>query len=165
MKRDDFMIVEYSLEYNNDIKELFYELQEYIMNIDKEKYNMISLEYSDDYFNKVMNEINDYNGKILLYKEENKIVGIIVGCINNEIINDYDFISPKRGRITEFVVKSEFCKKKIGQKLFDSMESYLKMQGCEAILIGVFAYNEYARNFYEKNGYHVRMTEMIKELN
>ena len=42
------------------------------------------------------------------------------------------------------------------------MEEYLKDQGCLSILIGVFAYNESAIKFYEKNGYHLRMSDMIK---
>ena len=43
------------------------------------------------------------------------------------------------------------------------MEKYLKSVGCEDILIEVFAYNDGAMKFYEKNGYHIRTTEMIKK--
>ena len=42
------------------------------------------------------------------------------------------------------------------------MEDYLKSIGCKDILIGVFAYNDNAVKFYRKNGYHVRMIDMIK---
>jgi len=156
------MIVEYNSKYDNDIKGLLYELQEYIMNIDKEGYNVISYEYKDDYFSKVMKEINGYKGKIMLYELNNKIVGLIVGYINNEKIDDYDFKVPKRGRISELVVSKEYRGCGIGQKLFKKMEEYLKDQGCLSILIGVFAYNESAIKFYEKNGYHLRMSDMIK---
>jgi len=156
------MIIEYNNKYDNDIKDLLYELQEYIMNIDIEGYNKISLEYKEEYFNKVMNEIKEYKGKILLYEINNKVVGLIVGCINNEEINDYDFKVPKRGRINELIVNKNYRSKHIGQQLFDSMTNYLKDQGCISILIGVFAYNTPAIKFYEKNGYHLRMTEMIK---
>lgn len=156
------MIIEYDSKYDNYVKDLIFELQEYIMSIDKEGYNVISKEYKDDYFNKVMKSIKDTNGKIFLYKEEDKIVGLIAGCINNEEIDDYDFKAPKRGRVSELIVNKEYRGKHIGKKLFDAMESYLKSIGCKAILIEVFGYNESARKFYEKNGYHLRMTEMIK---
>ena len=156
------MIIDYDSKYDNDVKELLYELHEYIMSIDKEGYNVISLEYKDDFFNKVMKEIKEYKGKIFLYEENNKIVGLIVGSINNEETDDYDFKAPKRGRINELIVNKEYRGRNIGQKLFDAMEDYLRKEGCKAILIGVFAYNDSARRFYEKNGYHLRMTDMIK---
>ena len=157
------MVIDYNSKYDNDIKDLLYELQEYIMTIDKEEYNIISREYKDDYFAKVMKEVKEYQGKIMLYEENNIIMGLIIGCINNEEINDFDFKAPMRGRITEFVVGKEYRRKNIGQKLFNAMEDYLKELGCQDILIGVFAYNESALKFYKKNGYHLRMTEMIKK--
>ena len=39
------MIIEYDSRYNQDIEELLYELQEYLMSIDKEQYYTISKEY------------------------------------------------------------------------------------------------------------------------
>ena len=44
-----------------------------------------------------------------------------------------------------------------------SKEDYLKSVGCKDILLGVFAYNENAIKFYEKNGYHIRMLDMTKK--
>lgn len=157
------MIIEYSSEYDNDIKNLLYELQEYIMSIDKEGYNIISKEYKEEFFKKNMKNIKKYKGKIMLYVENGNAIGLIVGSINNEETNDYDFKAPKRGRINELIVNKKYRGKGIGQKLFDAMQDYLKSIGCEKILIEVFAYNENARKFYEKNGYHLRMTEMISE--
>ena len=156
------MIIEYNSKYDNDIKDLFYELHEYIMEIDKEGYNVISPEYKDDFFNKVMGNIKDYQGKMFLYKKDNRIVGLIVGSINNEETNDYDFKAPKRGKINELIISKDYRSQGIGQELFDSMEAYLKGLGCKAILIEVFGYNDLAKKFYEKKGYHIRMTEMIK---
>ena len=157
-------IVEYNNKYDDDIKELLFELQSYIMSLDKEGYNIIFEENKDEFFHKIMNEIKEYNGKMLLYKEKNKIIGLTVGCINNEETNNIDFKAPKRGRITELIVKKEYRGKKIGQSLFDAMEKHLIDNGCKAILIGVFGYNELAQNFYKKNGYHLRMIDMIKDV-
>ncbi|MBO5095282.1 MAG: hypothetical protein J6B98_00195 [Bacilli bacterium] len=36
--------------------------------------------------------------------------------------------------------------------------------GCEYVLVDVFAYNENAIKFYDKNGYHHRMYTDIKKL-
>lgn len=157
------MIIEYDKKYDEEIKDLLVELQEHIRDIDIEGYNILTPEYRELYFNKTMDEISKHEGKMLLYKEE-KTIGVIVGVINNEEESEYDFSSPKRGRITELVVTKNSRSKGIGSKLLESMEKYLKDEGCEDILLGVFAYNEKALNFYQKHGYHPRMIDMTKKL-
>ena len=156
------MIIEYDEKYKEEVKDLLVELQEYIISIDKEKYNIITKEYRDNYFNKTMDEIYKYEGKMYLYKDNDKITGLIVGLINNLEESTYDFKCPKRGRITELVVSKHYRKSGVGSILLHSMEDYLKSVGCKDILLGVFAYNENAIKFYEKNGYHIRMHDMTK---
>lgn len=158
------MIIEYDEIYNENIKDLLVELQNHIVNIDKEGYNIITDEYKELYFNKTMEEINKYEGKIYLYKENNEILGLIVGLINNEDTSDYDFKAPKRGRVSELIVTQKIRSKGIGKQLLDRITQYFKDNNCKAILIEVFGYNETAINFYEKNGYHTRLIEMIKEI-
>lgn len=85
----------------------------------------------------------------------------MLGIVNNERIASYDFEAPKRGRVTELVVNKEYRGKKIGEKLLIEIQNYLKSIGCEKILIAVFGYNNEAIHFYEKNGYHIRMIDMI----
>lgn len=157
------MIIEYDEKYKEEVKDLLVELQEYIVSIDKEKYNIITKEYRDNYFNKTMDEIYKYEGKMYLYKDNDKIIGFIVGLINNLEESTYDFKCPKRGRITELVVSKHHRKSGVGSILLHSMEDYLKSVGCKDILLGVFAYNENAIKFYEKNGYHIRMHDMTKK--
>ena len=156
------MIIEYAEKYKDEVKDLLVELQEYIVSIDKEKYNIITKEYRDNYFNKTMDEIYKYEGKMYLYKDNDKIIGFIVGLINNLEESTYDFKCPKRGRITELVVSKHYRKSGVGSILLHSMEDYLKSVGCKDILLGVFAYNENAIKFYEKNGYHIRMLDITK---
>ena len=45
-------IIEYEEKYNEEIKKLLVELQEYIASIDKEGYNIITKEYKEAYFKK-----------------------------------------------------------------------------------------------------------------
>ena len=156
------MVIKYDKIYDEDIKNLLVELQEYIVSIDKEGYNILTEEFREKYFNKVMDEIKSCNGKMLLYKEEGKIVGLVIGLVNNDKEETYEFKAPKRGRISELVVSKTVRSKGIGTILLKSMEEYLKSIGCKDILIGVFAYNEKAINFYEKNGYRMRMIDMTK---
>ena len=80
------MIIEYEDKYQEEVKDLLYELQVYIVSLDKE------------------------NGKIFLLKIDEKIVGLIAGIIL-ESIDVYDFKAPRRRRITEFIVTKEYQKK------------------------------------------------------
>lgn len=156
------MIIEYNKQYDEQIKDLLVELQEHIVSIDKEKYNIITNEYRDMYFKKTMNEIDKCNGKMYLYEDSGMILGLVVGIINNEEIHDYDFDAPKRGRVSELIVTQKIRSKGIGTKLLEHITNYLKDNNCKDILIEVFGYNENAIRFYEKNGYHIRMIDMIK---
>ena len=156
------MIVEYDKKYDEQIKDLLVELQEHIQNIDIEKYNILTEEYREAYFNKTMTEVKLYNGKLLLSECNGKINGFVVGLINNDEVGEYDFKAPKRGRISELVVSKSVRSKGIGSMLLKEMEEYLYSVGCKSILLGVFAYNAEAVKFYEKHGYHTRMIEMIK---
>ena len=154
------MIIEYNNKYDEDIKDLLLELQEYIASIDIAGYNIVTKDYREQAFINTMKEVQDYEGKIYLYQEDNKIVGLIIGIINNEEKEEVGFQAPKRGRITELIVTSKIRSKGIGTKLLHAMEDYLHSVGCENILIGVFGYNKSAEAFYKKNGYNIRMLDM-----
>ncbi len=158
------MIIEYEEKYAEEVKDLLVELQEHIVNIDKEKYNIITPQYCELYFIKTLDEVKKYEGKIFLYKENNHIVGLIIGIMNLNEEDCYDFKAPKRGRISELVVSKNCRSKGIGKKLLNAMEGYLKAFGCQDVLIEVFGYNERAIKFYEKMGYHTRMIEVTKKL-
>ena len=158
------MIIEYEKKYDENIKDLLVELQEHIVNIDKERYNIITPTYREEYFKKTMEEIKKYEGKMFLYKENNEILGLVVGLINNEETKEYDFQAPKRGRVSELVVTKKIRSKGIGKKLLDKITQYFKENNCKDILIAVFAYNENAIRFYEKNNYHARLIEMTRKI-
>ena len=158
------MIIDYSNQFDNEIKDLLFELQDYITNIDEEKYNILTEDYKEKYFKKTLEDIQKFSGKMLLYQENNKIIGMIVGIINNEETCGYDFKAPKRGRITELIVSKKCRAKGYGNELLNAMENYLKNRGCKDILLEVFGYNKNAINFYKKNGYHTRVIDMTKKL-
>lgn len=156
------MIIDYEPKYEEDVKNLLEELQQYIVSIDKEGYNICKPGFKDYYFKETMETVTNNNGHIYLYKDNDQIVGLVAGYINNEETDELGFKAPKRGRVSELIVTSKCRSKGVGRKLLDKMESYLKDNGCKAILIGVFAYNDLGMNFYFKNGYHLRMTDVIK---
>lgn len=157
-------VIEYLEKYDEQIKDLLVELQEHIVQLDREGYNVLTSEYRQKYFDKMMSEVEKYQGKVFLALEKDQVLGLIAGIINNENESTYDFVAPKRGRITELVISKKFRSQGIGTILLDHMESYLKQVGCEGGLLDVFGYNEKALEFYIENGYFKRSIELMKKL-
>ena len=157
------MIIEYDSKYDEEIKDLLVQLQQYLAGMDIEGYNIVGDGYRDKYFEKTLEEVNKCNGKILLYRDNDKIVGLIIGIVNNNETVRYDFKAPKRGRITELVVDKDYRGNGIGKELLIKMKEYLKSNGCEKVMIAVFGYNESAIRFYKENGFHIRMLYMIED--
>lgn len=158
-------IIEYEDKYLEDMKDLLVELEEYIISIDQDNLDVLHKEYREKMAILDLNEVKDNNGKCFIAIEDNKAVGLIMGCIFPYDEYDYlDYKCPKRGEITELIVSKRSRIKGIGTLLMNKMEDYFKSVGCEYIFVDVFAYNKNAINFYDKKGYHSRMFTKIKKI-
>lgn len=158
-------IIEYGEKYLEDVRDLLTELEEYIVSIDKDNLDQVHPEYHDKMAILDLNEVKKYNGKCYLAIENDKAIGLIMGTIIDFDEYDYlDYKCPKEGKITELIVTQKTRSKGVGQLLMTKMEEYFKSVGCEYILVDVFAYNEHAIKFYDKQGYHPRMYINIKKL-
>ena len=51
------MVIEYNTKYNEVIKDLLVELQQYLSDIDEEGYNIVGNDYREKYFEKTMKEV------------------------------------------------------------------------------------------------------------
>ena len=159
-------IIEYNEKYLEDVKDLLVELEEYILTIDKDNLDQLHSEYRDKMAILDLEEVNENEGKCYLALENNNVVGLIMGYVR--VYDEYDYLDykcPRSGEISELIVCKNTRSKGVGQKLMKKMETYLKSIGCEYIFIDVFAYNENAIRFYEKQGYHTRGLIDIKKLN
>ena len=158
-------IIEYEDKYLEDIKDLLVELEEYLVSIDKDKLDQLHPEYRDKIAILDLKEVKNNTGKCYLAIDNDKVVGLIMGCILKYDEYDYlDYKCPKRGEITELIVTSKIRSKGIGNMLISKMEEYFKSAGCEYILVDVSAYNNIGINFYNKCGYHSRMYTNIKKI-
>lgn len=158
-------IVEYEEKYLEDVKELLVELEEYIISIDKDDLDQLHKDYKDKMAILDLEEVKENNGKCFIALEGNKVVGLIMGIIVKYEEYDYlDYKCPKKGEITELIVSNKVRNSGVGKRLMNKMEEYFKSMSCEYVMVDVFAYNENAINFYEKNGYHPRMITDIKKL-
>ena len=158
-------IIEYNEKYLENVKDLLVELEEYIISIDKDNLDQLHPDYRDKMALLDLEEVDKYNGKCYLAVEDDKVIGLIMGCIPEYDEYDYlDYKCPKRGEITELIVTNKIRSKGVGQTLINKMEEYFKSIGCEYVIVDVFAYNDIGFNFYSKNDYHSRMETMIKKI-
>lgn len=159
------MIIEYEDKYLEDVRDLLVELEEYIVSIDEDNLDIVSDDYREKMALVDLEEIKNNNGKCYLYIDNKNVVGLIMGIIPKYEENDYlDYKCPKKGEVTELIIKKEYRNHNIGKILLNKMEEYFRKSNCEYSFIDVFAYNKSGINFYDKNGYHSRMIIDIKKL-
>ena len=159
------MIIEYEEKYIEEVRDLLVELEEYIVSIDKDELDIVGEEYREKYIISLLKEVKETNGKIYLYLEDGKVLGMVAGGFRNYAEDDYlDYKCPKAGRVFELVTTQKERSKGIGRKLLNKIEEYFKDHGCEYISIDVFAYNDNAKRFYENGNYHARMHTYIKQI-
>lgn len=155
-------ITEYESKYAEDAKILLGELQEYIVAMDPYHFNIMKDDYQEQIFIDDMNEVNDNDGKVYLAISDDSVIGLIMGVIRKpEICFDYESLD-NMGEVTELIVTKNTRSKGVGDMLLKRMEEYFKECGCRTISIDVFGYNDVAKSFYSKNGYHTRMITMSK---
>lgn len=159
------MIVEYDSKYDEQIKDLLVELQNYLVDIDNWHTQILKPEYRENMFKLDMEKVRKQNGKIYLYIEDNVAIGIIIGIIEekdeiDKLTND----CAKTGSILELVVKNDIRGNGIGKLLLGKIEQFFKDVDCKRINIEVFGPNKKGLNFYEKNGYITRDIIVSKKI-
>ena len=158
-------IIEYEDKYLEDVRDLLVELEEYILTIDKDNLDQLHPEYREKMAVLDLKEVKENNGKCYIAVQDGKAVGVIMGLVGTYDEYDYlDYKCPKRGEITELIVSKNVRSSGLGQQLMKKMEDYFRSIDCEYVVIDVFAYNDLAINFYEKQGYHTRGLLDIKKL-
>lgn len=158
-------IIEFKPKYANQAKALLVELQKYIIKMDVYSLNIMGEDFEEQYYKRLLSKTKRNNGKIYIAKSGEKVVGLIAGYIEKYSKSDaIDYACPKKGIIAELIVTMQQQKNGVGQKLMDKMQQYFVEQGCEYISLEVFAYNQNARRFYEKNGFGERCVIMAKKI-
>ena len=158
-------IIEYSKKYNEQIKNLLVDLQEYLIEIDDWNTQVLYEQYKEESFKIDLRKVNEQEGKIYLAVENENIVGLIMGIVETK--DEIDNITndcAKTGNIIELIVKKSTRGKGIGKKLLKKIEEYFKSINCVRINIEVFGPNKNAHTFYSKSGYIDRDIIMSKKI-
>ena len=150
-------IIEYNSKYDEQLKDLLVELQNYLIDIDDWHTQVMLSEYREENFKMDMKKVNTQEGKIYLAMENNLIIGLIMGIVEekdeiDKLTND----CAKTGSVIELIVKNNIRGNGIGKLLLEKIETYFKSINCKRINIEVFGPNKRGLNFYEKNGYITR---------
>ena len=158
-------IIEYDSKYDEQIKDLLVNLQNYLIDIDDWHTQILSNNYREDYFKMDMNLINKNYGKIYLARYDDKIVGLIFGIVNT--VDEIDKLSndcAKTASILELNIDTSFRGNGIGKQLLNKMENYFAGMDRKRINIEVFGPNKSALDFYIKNDYTIRDYTVSKRI-
>lgn len=151
------MIIEYDKKYDEQIKDLLVELQNYLIDIDDWHTQVMLPEYRENNFRIDMNKVHKQNGKIYLDIENNTVNGLIIGVVaEKDEIDKLTNDCAKTGVVLELIVRNSIRGNGIGQALLEKMEEYFKSINCLRINIEVFGPNQKGFNFYTKNNYIIR---------
>lgn len=158
-------IIEYTKKYEENVKDLLVELQEYIVDIDDWGLNILTPEYRETYFKTNIKPYLTKENKILLAVENNTVLGMIFGKVKYYKETDKcNYVCPKSCEIAELIVSKSARKIGVGKKLLEAMEEYFRLLGCKFCHIDVFEPNASGLRFYEKAGYKTRMRTVSKKL-
>ena len=111
-------IIEYDSIYDEQIKDLLIELQNYLIDIDDWHTQILSDNYREDYFKMDLELINKQDGKIFLAIEDTKIIGLVLGAVNlNDEIDKLTNDCAKTGNVLELIIKNSSRGHGIGKLL------------------------------------------------
>ena len=102
------MIIEYDSIYDEQIKDLLVELQNYLIDIDNWHTQILLPEYRENMFKIDKQKVMQQNGKIYLSVENNILIGLIIGIVEEK--DDIDKLTndcAKTGAILELVVRND----------------------------------------------------------
>ena len=78
------MIVEYDKKYDEQIKDLLVELQNYLIDIDDWHTQIMLPEYREKTFEMDIKKVKEQNGKVFVSVENGVVNGVIIGVVNEK---------------------------------------------------------------------------------
>ena len=159
------MIVEYDKKYDEQIKDLLVELQNYLIDIDDWHTQVMLPEYREKNFEMDMRKVRKQSGKVFISLEDECVNGVIMGVVSE--LDEIDKLTndcAKTGMVLELIVRKTDRGRGTGKKLLEKMEEYFKQINCARVNIEVFGPNKRGLEFYKQNDYIVRDMIVSKKL-
>lgn len=148
------------------VQEMLAQLQDYISQMD---FMQQIRPYNDfdaaAYFEERMASVNEKQGKALVAKQDGKVVGCILGWIRPASpFAELENYPNTTGYVSDLFVDEAYRSQGVGHLLMQAMEAHFKEEGCDNVRVTVFAPNQKAYPFYEREGYEPYSTSMTKKL-
>ncbi len=157
-------VIEYDKKYDLGIMKLLTELQEYIVTVDKEDVALVTDDYRNKYFERILRDVKNNHGALYLAVKGDKVLGLVAGVIIDYNRKDhYNLICPRKGKIIEVLITNDVSYKNIGKNLILDIEQYFIDSECEYMDVEV-TYNEKMLDFYSKLGFSSRSVNMCRRL-
>lgn len=149
----------------SSIIKMFYDFCEIYKELDKQKISINSIEYASWCLQDMIDEINKFEGKIIVASENNLIFGFIGFFVREAQGNELYYHRPhKFGVVYDLFVEEKYRNHEIGTKLLDLAEQFFIKKNCEFSKLQVFGTNEKAIKFYIRHNYQVRNIDLIKKM-
>jgi len=141
------------------------ELQDHLISVDTFGLRRRLPEYGESYTERLFTDVRDRDGVIYIAEEDGIPIGCGVCVIARQTAEDLLEQYPvKTGRVTELHILEGHRGKGAGTLLMQRMEAYFRDCECVVSRTEVLSDNTNAREFYEKNGYANRYSDVIKKL-
>lgn len=99
-----------------------------------------------DYFERM---IAGVNGVCFVAEVDEQIIGYLAGCLRK----NHNAWQVRRTEVENMIVASEYRSQGIGSRLIEAFFEWSKQQDVTHVLVGAFAANERAIEFYKRQGF------------
>lgn len=143
---------------------LFEAFQDYLIALDPLDRMCRLPGYGEQYVTRTIRDTSK-EGTFQVAEQSGVLVGLVAGYIKRQKTDDLlDHVPSVTGWVTELYVSPEARGSGVGKKLLVAAEDFFRSSGCDVSRLVVFVPNNFARRFYDGQGYSERDIELIKAL-
>lgn len=143
------------------LKQMLINLQDFFISINDE-YCKFSSATAQNYLDKIVDDTEKMNGRIILALENERAIGFIQGVIIEK--KDLQYHPCREGWIGLLYIEDEFRNQDVGRTLMDKMRDYFSANKCDSIKLFCYNQNTTAIDFYQKYGFTVSSLELKLQL-
>ena len=108
-----------------------------------------SVKYNENEIDSILDEKDKY--VFVAVDDKDKVIGYAF-CVLKQFLNDNVLTDIKTLYIDDLCVDEDVRGKRIGQKIYEEVKEFAKLNGCYNITLNVWCCNPLAMEFYEKLG-------------
>ncbi len=147
------------------LRECMQKLQEHVAGIDPMHRLTLVPKEREMYIDWLLEKMKGQKGIIYIAVDREKVIGCAAGFVTVRSPHEaLGTIPATPGRIQDLYVDAEYRSQGIGARLLKELENHFKAQGCDVVMVEVFAPNGRAIDFYHEHGFQDRDVDMLKKI-